>query len=260
MAVWAVIAGVYGLVLAVAAGLQPIRRRLLAGSAAFGYSLLAFGAGTLPPRLWTELVLPGALLLAGYWLSGFYFRDPQPRLERWLLELDRRAFRCLSLDRLLERSPRWVLELLELSYAAVYVVVTAGAILAAANGLAALTHYWSVVIGSELACYVMLPWLRSRPPRVLAAPGVMARRAPVLRRLNGAILDGASVQANTLPSGHVAGSLAAALAVWPFAPAVGGALAAAAVLIAIAAAAGRYHYVVDCVAGVSVALVVSAIV
>jgi membrane-associated phospholipid phosphatase len=84
----------------------------------------------------------------------------------------------------------------------------------------------------------------------------MAQRAPILRRLNVSILDQASVQANTLPSGHVAGAVAAALGLWPVAPAAGLVLLVLAVAIAIAAVVGRYHYVVDCVAGASVALVV----
>ena len=45
--------------------------------------------------------------------------------------------------------------------------------------------------------YAALPWLRSRPPRILEGHGVIAERAPVLRRLNVTILDRAGVQANT---------------------------------------------------------------
>jgi membrane-associated phospholipid phosphatase len=79
---------------------------------------------------------------------------------------------------------------------------------------------------------------------------------PYFRRLNTAILNNASIQANTLPSGHVSGAVAAALGVMPVAPAVGLWLMAIAGLIAVAAIAGRYHYAVDCVAGLAVSLVV----
>lgn len=150
----------------------------------------------------------------------------------------------------------WVLEMLEASYAADYVVVGAGAIIAGFAGLEPVTHYWTLVLAAELACYAALPWLRSRPPRALEAAGVIADRAPRLRRLNVAILDRASVQANTLPSGHVAGAVAAALAVWPVNATAGAVLLIMAVLIAIAAAVCRYHYVVDCVTGAAVAVVV----
>ena len=129
-----------------------------------------------------------------------------------------------------------------------------GAIIAATAGTDRIADYWSLVLASELACYGALPWLRSRPPRTLEEPGVMERRAPLVRRLNVSILDRASVQANTLPSGHVAGAVAAALGVWPVDAAAGALLLVIAGAIAIAAVVGRYHYVVDCVAGASVAL------
>lgn len=259
MAGWGIVAGVYGLTLAAAALAQPISRRPVALMASVAYALVAFGCGTLVSWFWIQLLVPGGLLLGGYWLSGFFFRDPQPWLERFLRETDSAIFRALGLDRLLARSPGFVLELLEASYAADYVVVGAGAIIAAISSLAAVTHYWTLVLAAELACYVALPWLRSRPPRVLEGPGIVEQRAPRLRRLNVAILDRASVQANTLPSGHVAGAIAAAIAVWPVDTTAGAILAVLAVLIAIAAAVCRYHYVVDCVTGAVVAMVAWAI-
>ncbi len=254
MAIWGIVAGLYGLVLAAAALSQPIARRPLAATASVAYALAALATGSLVSWFWIQLLVPGALLLGGYWLSGFFFRAPQPRLERALVASDRRLFDALGIDRALRAAPRWILELLEASYAADYLVVGAGAILTAAAGLQAVAAYWAVVLAAELACYAALPWLRSRPPRVLEGPGVMAQRAPALRRLNVAILDRASVQANTLPSGHVAGAVAAALAVWPVDAAAGGVFLGAALLIAIAAAAGRYHYVIDCVTGGLVAV------
>jgi hypothetical protein len=256
MTAWGVVTCAYGLVLAVAALTLPIRRRYLAATLAMAYALVGCGTGTMVTSFWIQLLVPGALLLAGYWLSGFFFRNPQPWLEEFLVGSDTKMFRTLAVDDWLERAPRLVLELVEASYAADYVVVAFGAIIAASAGTEPVTRYWSLVLASELACYGALPWLRSRPPRALELPGVIAQRAPLLRRLNVSILDRASVQANTLPSGHVAGAVAAALGVWPIAPAAGLLLLLVAVAIAIAAVVGRYHYVVDCVAGASVALVV----
>jgi len=240
---------VYGLVLAVAAVTQPIARRPIALTGALAYALVGFGAASLT-NFWAGLFVPAGLLLAGYWLSGMFFRAPQAWLEQWLLDSDR----AIGADRWLERAPRYLGELLEASYAADYVVIGGGAIFAATAGLDALTYYWSLVLTSELACYVMLPWLRSRPPRALEGDRGAAVR-PSLRRLNAAILDCASVQANTIPSGHVAGAMAAALGVMPIAASVGWGLMVVAGLIAVAAAAGRYHYFVDCAAGAAVAII-----
>jgi membrane-associated phospholipid phosphatase len=79
----------------------------------------------------------------------------------------------------------------------------------------------------------------------------------VLRRINESVLDRASVQANTLPSGHVAGAVATALGVWPVSATAGAILLVVAAMIAVAAIAGRYHYVVDCVSGAVVPAIVA---
>jgi hypothetical protein len=256
MPAWMWVAVGYGVLLAVAALMGGLRRRWLVASTAVAYSLLACAGASLAGARWAALVVPAVLLLGGYWLSGFFFQNPQAWLEAWLLRSDRRAFGVLGIDWWLARAPQWTLELLEACYAAVYLVVGVGAIAAASVGTAAVTHYWTVVLTSELACYAMLPWLRSRPPRALETPGVVARRAPVLRRINAAVLDRASVQANTLPSGHVAGAVAAALAATSVSTPLAAVLFVAAAGIATGAVAGRYHYVVDCVAGALVAGVV----
>jgi hypothetical protein len=260
MAGWGIVAGVYGLALTLAALVQPIRRRAVALVACLAYALIAVGAGTLVSWLWVQLFVPGALLLGGYWLSGFFFRDPQPWLERFLHQSDAAVFRAMGVSQAVARAPTWMLELLEASYAADYVVVGAGAIVAAIAGLEAVSSYWTLVLAAELACYVALPWLRSRPPRVLEGPGIIDQRAPRWRRLNLAILNRASVQANTLPSGHVAGAVAAAVAIWPLDAMAGAILLVVALLIAIAAVVCRYHYVIDCVTGAVIALLAWTIV
>jgi hypothetical protein len=256
MAAWGVIAGIYGAFLFLTALMLPSipkRVRALAGSAA--YTCAASGAATLP-QFWAQLFLPAVLLLTGYWLPGSMFGPPQPWLERWLLEVDRRTFRALGIETWLKRVPMPVLEVLEAAYVAVYPVVAAGALISAASGAAAVARYWSIVLAAELVCYAALPYLRSRPPRSIERPGVVAQRAPRLRRLNVGILDRASVHANTLPSGHVAGAVAAALAVMPLSAAAGWGLMVVAVLITASAVVGRYHYAVDCVLGAAVAALV----
>lgn len=254
MAPWAMIAAGYGAALAGCALGLRVPHRVLTASACIAYLLLALGAGTLRENIWVGLSAPAALLLGGYWLSGLLFHAPQSGLERWLLESDRAVFRAIALDSALQRAPLWTLELLEACYASVYLLITAGAIAAGMAGLQTLEHFWTLVLGAELACYVWLPWLRTRPPRALEPPGVIARRSPWLRRLNGVVLDAGSVQANTLPSGHVAGATAAALALLPVSLPLASVGLIAAAAIAFAATAGRYHYAVDCAAGALVAV------
>ena len=159
---WAVAAGVYGLALTLAGLTQPIARRPIAVVACISYALVAIGAGSLVSVFWVQLFVPGALLLIGYWLSGFFYRSPQVWLERFLLDSDRTVFEAGRINRALRKAPRWFLELLEASYASDYVVVGGGAIVAALVGRDSVTSYWSVVLTAELACYAALPWLRAR--------------------------------------------------------------------------------------------------
>jgi PAP2 superfamily protein len=256
MSAWAIVAAVYGGALAAAALVRPLRRRLVTISACLAYVLLALGAGTIRQSLWFGLIAPAALLLSGYWLSGLFFHAPQRWLETRLLEFDRRLFGAASVDAMLQRAPHWTLELLEGAYASISLVIAAGAIAVGIASSEALEHFWTVVLAAELSCYVWLPWLRTRPPRALEAPGVIAQRRPFLRLLNAAVLDRGSVHANTLPSGHVAGAVAAALGVLPVSRGLAGIMLIVAAAIALAATAGRYHYAVDCAAGVLVAVLV----
>ena len=73
--------------------------------------------------------------------------------------------------------------------------------------------------------------------------------------MNLAVLDRASVQWNTFPSGHTAASVATALAVASDMPLAGVVLGVVAVSIAAGSVVGRYHYAADALAGVAVAIV-----
>ena len=76
-----------------------------------------------------------------------------------------------------------------------------------------------------------------------------------IRRFNLAVLRHVSTGVNTLPSGHVAASVAAALAVAPVIPAAGAVAVVLALSIALASVLGRYHYAVDAILGAVVAVV-----
>jgi membrane-associated phospholipid phosphatase len=112
--------------------------------------------------------------------------------------------------------------------------------------------FWSVVLLASFVCYGLLPWLPTRAPRALEPNPACARSS--VRRLNAAILDRASVQWNTFPSGHTAASLATALAVGRHDPLAGVVFGVVAASIAVGSVVGRYHYAADAVAGALVAI------
>jgi membrane-associated phospholipid phosphatase len=75
-----------------------------------------------------------------------------------------------------------------------------------------------------------------------------------VRRFNAAILNRGSIQVNTVPSGHAAGAVATALAVFDVMPGEGILFLALAAAIVVSTVLGRYHYLVDSLLGVLVAL------
>lgn len=257
MAPWGYVAGVYGAWIACSAFVRLRGRRrwaVFVAGALYAAAGACLATATLPVM---HLIVPGAALLLGYWLSGPFFDRPQPGLEQWLLNVDRRASAALAWT---AHAPRWTLEGLETIYAADYLVVGGGALLMWPLGVDTVIDYWSTVLPAELACYAALPWIRTRPPRVLEPPGPLDLRDVTMRRLNAAVLHRASVQANTLPSGHVAGAGAAALAISAYFPVTGAILLVVAALIAVSAFVGRYHYLVDVVLGGVVAVIVAILI
>ena len=197
--------------------------------------------------------VPALYVLQGYWLCGLFFARPMPDIEERLLRLDTWLFATMHLTTLVRRAPRALLELLELAYLCAYPFVPAAFGLIYAAGLRAeADRFWTAVLLASFACYGMLPWLQTRSPRAIGPAGSLDQRPLLLRRVNVAVLDRTSVQVNTLPSGHAATAVAAALVAGQLVPGAGPFLLAVALAIALATIIGRYHYTLDTVLGLVV--------
>lgn len=217
-------------------------------------ALPAVAAATHPLPV-VEALLPALVLLSGYWLSGRFFVRPMSSLERALMAVDREVLDRTGILRAYRNAPRVVDHYFELAYLCVYIVVPAGAVTLLAGGHRdAIGMYWAVVLLAEFASYGMLPWLQTRPPRSIEPP-TSGLPDGVVRRLSLSVLGAGSIGVNTIPSGHAAGSVAAALAVGAAMPFAGVVYLLLAASITVATVLGRYHYVVDSVLGVLVALV-----
>jgi hypothetical protein len=235
----------------------PRQRARVVGGAALVAAAVIYPALRPPAALfdlWRDW-LPGAYLLAGYWLSGLLRRDPALGLERRLVRMDRAVFATLGLDRFVAVAPRGVLEFFELAYLVCYPLVPAGLAVLYATGLERKADaYWTAVLAAGFLSYGTLPWFTTRPPRALHAECAMGRRGLAVRRLNLRVLDRASIQVNTLPSGHVACAVASALVLAVGVPWAGVFFGVMAAGIAAGAVLGRYHYAVDALAGAAAAL------
>jgi membrane-associated phospholipid phosphatase len=234
------------------------RRQLRVAGGAIALGLAALATALLPdhgPGGALRNVLPAAFVLGAYWLAGTFFMAPQPVLETRLLGIDHWLLWRLRLEARLTSGSRWVLEALEAAYLAVYAMLPLGAWAAWHHaGTGGVDRYWTVVFLSEASCYLALAWLQTRPPRDLEPWAATLRLRSAFRLANEAILTHGSHHMNTIPSGHAAGAVAVAVALgWlhsPLAPVFG----VVAIAICIATVIGRYHFVVDTVAGAAVAV------
>ena len=181
-------------------------------------------------------------LVAGYWLPAHLVARPPGAFDAWLQKTEVAAARAL----------RFRGHVAELAYLCCYPLVPAAFITVFMNGsIADVDRFWTSVLGAGLVCYVSLPWLVSRPPRILDdARGDTSR----VRRLNLQVLDRFSHGWNTFPSGHVATAIAAAFSVVAVAPPAGIVFLVVAAGIVVGSVSGRYHYTVDALAGIFVGI------
>jgi membrane-associated phospholipid phosphatase len=193
---------------------------------------------------------PPALLLMGYWISGWLFVAPRSDQERRLQQLDD----CLTVLSVARGLPRPVVEFLELSYVGIYPLIP----------VALVTHltltpdpsperFWSVLLITDYICFIVLAWVQTRPPRVLET-GEPWRST--IRSFNLRLIGAASIQVNTFPSGHAAEALAAALLVLGAPLPIVLLMFVNALAVSAAAVLGRYHYAADAIAGWAVAVLV----
>ena len=233
-------------------GLPSASRTKASTSAVIGL-LLAMAAG-LTSTFWLRgLVLPPLVLLIAYRASGFLWRGPMFGIESALAGADR----ALGVPGISRRTPRLVAEFLELAYGGVYPLIPIALVLHLAfSANPDADHFWTIVLVTDYVCFGMLPLIQTRPPRNLEQGAPWHAR---LRVLNLNILNRASIGMNTVPSGHAAEALAAALLVLDTPPAIVAWMFFNAAAISAGAVFGRYHYAIDAMAGWVVAIGVWAL-
>ena len=251
---WEIASGVMfaytAILAAILRGLAPgVRARAFTGSLA-GVVLTAGSVLTPSKVLLHGWLLPPLLLLLAYWTSGLLFTAPMPRPEQALRQIDR----VLRIRTVSAVTPRWIAELLEFSYAAVYALIPIALVLHLRfTASPDYDRFWTVILVTDYVCFAVLPWIQTRPPRALE-PGEPWRSW--LRALNLRLLGAASIRVNIFPSGHAAEALAAALLVANAPSVVVAWMLFNALAVSAGAVFGRYHYATDAIAGWLVALAV----
>jgi hypothetical protein len=224
----------------------PARRAAVVSLTAFGGAAAIFALMhllTMDQRAW----IGHLYLAAGYWLPALLVTRSPGAFEAWLRSTEPEA----------ARTPRVRGHLAELAYLCCYPLVPAAFITVYTTGsIADVDRFWTAVLGAGFLCYISLPWLVSRPPRIIE--DAIVDVSPV-RHINLHVLDRFSHGWNTFPSGHVAIAVAAALSIVSVAPDAGVAFLIVAAGIVVGSVSGRYHYTIDALAGIIVGLSASLI-
>ena len=123
-------------------------------AAAVGWIAVLFRVGSALETPGFRVVVPLAVLLAGYWLSGRFFIQPMHEVEQWLSRVDETLLDRTGIRRWYDRAPTVVREAFELSYLLVYLVAAAGALSLVGSGhVEHLDRYWTTVLLAGFVAY-----------------------------------------------------------------------------------------------------------
>jgi membrane-associated phospholipid phosphatase len=177
-------------------------------------------------------------------------------LERLWVVWDRVVLRNWGVHGAIELLGPLVPSLLEIAYTLVYVVAPfALAMLYVYGAQKRAEKFLLLFVLGALLSYAQFPFWPSEPPRIVFAGEDAPSFDTVFRRFNWFLLGGYSIHTSVFPSAHVSSAYAAAFGMvraLPEKPWVGRFLLVLATLIATATVYGRYHYVVDAIAGFAV--------
>jgi membrane-associated phospholipid phosphatase len=207
-------------------------------------------------RDWFPLVL---VLLAYREMGWFRPNEHTYALEhRWIV-WDRVLLRDWGMHQAIEALGPLIPSLLEIAYSLVYVIAPfAVAMLYAYDARQRVDRFLLIFLLGALLSYAQFVFWPSEPPRTVFPGEDAPSFATVFRRFNWFLLGGYGIHTSVFPSAHVSSAFAAAFGMLRALPEkkwVGRFLAVLAMLIATATVYGRYHYMVDAVAGLAVSVV-----
>ncbi len=200
--------------------------------------------------------LPAPLMMFVYWQTGQFFSRRNEAMETRLMGLDDRILGALFGRRANASLGIVAANALEFAYLFCYPLIPLGMLALYLLGLRAhADEYWAAVLPPTYLCYALLPFIRTFPPRLLAADRWRDLSRGPVREFNLWVLRHGSIQVNTFPSAHVASTMAASLVLLRLAPPVGAVFLVIAIGIALGAVLGRYHYAADAITAAAVAVV-----
>jgi membrane-associated phospholipid phosphatase len=205
-------------------------------------------------RLW---LAPAFILLAYKEMGWLALPHAGTALEDAWIQWDRWLFYQAGFKAAVESLGPVLPALLELAYLLVYLVAPLTVGLALGEGEHEAERVACLLLLATLCTYALYPLFPSEPPRSVFPGADLPVETSLLRRVNLLLVSNYGIHTSVFPSGHTTAAFAAAFGLWrylPRRPWAGRALLVLAVLIGLATVYGRYHYAVDSLAGVAVAV------
>ena len=231
----------------------PAARRVRVWSAAAFVVIVDLAIGTRDGWVVQQLRdwLPAPVILIAYFATGQFYVAPSAKVEAWLSGWDARLIGTATFESL----PRALRVYLDLVYDFCFLLIPAGfAALIWAGASASADWFWTLVSLAEYGAFATLPWVQARPPWAIEPPRAVDRTG--IRRFSLVWINRVTIRANTFPSGHASGSLAVALALMAAGPGLAIVFGVLAVSIAVGSVVGRFHYALDAITGLLLALLV----
>jgi membrane-associated phospholipid phosphatase len=197
-------------------------------------------------------------ILAGYWAAGWFPAPPRVSWQMSWLAGDRALLHTFGLQHFVEAAGSAVPFTLESLYFLLYTIPPLSLVLVYKLGnRAGVNRYLFILMLGTFTAYALLPLFPTLSPRV-AFPGVdLPNFSTLPRAFNTWLLDHLDTSTSVFPSGHVAVAFSSAFGlfsalrsewkVWTTAFFI-------ATLIYIATIYGRYHYSVDGLLSVAIAI------
>ena len=201
---------------------------------------------------------PLALLLLAYREMGWFaLPHSNTRLEEGWVVWDHLVLQQWGASRIIEALGPVVPSILEIAYSLVYTTTpfSLAALYLLGRRHEADEFLFPALLG-VLGCYALFPYFPSEPPRTIFPDADVPLMTP-FRMFNHWLLGNYGIHTSVFPSAHVSGAFSCAFALrrllYRHVVLTRGMLVLA-ILIATATVYGRYHYLVDALAGFAVAL------
>jgi hypothetical protein len=180
------------------------------------------------------------------------------RFEKSWILWDRRFLNDWHVKAAIDRCGWPIAAVLELSYAFVYVMPVFGLVVLYIYGRASLSdQFLFLFLLATLSAYALFPYFPSEPPRTAFPADDLPRTNTAFRKFNLWMLGRTGIHTSVFPSAHVSGAFGVSFAILRILPdhrGIGWCFLVLACSIAIATVFGRYHYLVDALAGIGMSL------